>query len=38
LKTREFDAANYVEAPADFATYLEVVMEEKADPRSWRAP
>ena len=32
LKTREFDAANYVEVPADVAGYLELVMEEKADP------
>lgn len=32
LKTSEFDAANYVETPADVAAYLEVVMQEKADP------
>ncbi len=32
MKTREFNAADYVETPADVAVYLEVVMEENADP------
>lgn len=38
LKTREFDAANYVETPADVAAYLEVEMEEEADPEELAAP
>lgn len=38
LKARQFDAANYVETPADFAGYLELMMEEKADPEELAAP
>lgn len=32
FKTSDFNVAHYVKTPADVATYLEVVTEEKAGP------